>query len=209
MMENKQNMSNQNKTSQGTQQDALLDNDQLNEQLNEQLNDQESDNESLDSQQLGSEKLSNENVDAEVPHADTFNTESLGVKFDEITDVFNKLSKIAQEAGQWSESTIKLFFIEILRNVEAAKRFAVCQLLFIPLLILFIFSICICIGIIAYSFTSNLLIAVGMFLSAMGLVLVALAYWQKYLMRFFGFKATIAQLKEGADVISKAAKSFD
>lgn len=201
MMENKQNMSNQNKTSQGTQQDALLDNDQL--------NDQESDNESLDSQQLGSEKLSNENVDAEVPHADTFNTETLGVKFDEITDVFNKVSKIAQEAGQWSESTIKLFFIEILRNVEAAKRFAVCQLLFIPLLILFIFSICICIGIIAYSLTSNLLIAVGMFLSAMGLVLVALAYWQKYLMRFFGFKATIAQLKEGADVISKAAKSFD
>lgn len=201
MMENKQNMSNQNKTSQGSQQDALLDNDQL--------NDQESDNESLDSQQLGSEKLSNENVDAEVPHADTFNTETLGVKFDEITDVFNKVSKIAQEAGQWSESTIKLFFIEILRNVEAAKRFAVCQLLFIPLLILFIFSICICIGIIAYSLTSNLLIAVGMFLSAMGLVLVALAYWQKYLMRFFGFKATIAQLKEGADVISKAAKSFD
>ena len=200
-MENKQNMSNQNKTSQGTQQDALLNNKPLN---NEPL-----DNEQLNNEQLDSEKLSNESVDAEASHDGQLNAETLGIKIDEITDVFNKVSKIAQEAGQWSESTIKLFFIEILRNIEAAKRFAVCQLVFIPLLILFIFSLCICIGIIAYSLTYNVLIAVGLFLLAMGLVLLGLAYWQKHLMKFFGFKATIAQLKEGADVISKAAKSFD
>ncbi|MEL0661068.1 hypothetical protein V6255_18320, partial [Psychromonas arctica] len=77
--------------------------------LYDEFYDLESDNESFDSLEFGSDKLSNDNVDAEVPHADTFNTESLGVKFDEITDVFNKVSKIAQEAGQWSESTIKLF----------------------------------------------------------------------------------------------------
>ena len=200
-MENKQNMSNQNKTSQGTQQDALLNNKPLN---NEPL-----DNEQLNNEQLDSEKLSNESVDAEASHDGQLNAETLGIKIDEITDVFNKVSKIAQEAGQWSESTIKLFFIEILRNIEAAKRFAVCQLVFIPLLILFIFSLCICIGIVAYSLTYNVLIAVGLFLLAMGLVLLGLAYWQKHLMKFFGFKATIAQLKEGADVISKAAKSFD
>ena len=200
-MENKQNMSNQNKTSQGAQQDALLNNKPLD---NEQLN-----NEQLNNEQLDSEKLSNESVDVEASHDGQLNAETLGIKIDEITDVFNKASKIAQEAGQWSESTIKLFFIEILRNIEAAKRFAVCQLVFIPLLILFIFSLCICIGIVAYSLTYNVLIAVGLFLLAMGLVLLGLAYWQKHLMKFFGFKATIAQLKEGADVISKAAKSFD
>ena len=200
-MENKQNMSNQNKTSQGAQQDALLNNKPLD---NEQLN-----NEQLNNEQLDSEKLSNESVDVEASHDGQLNAETLGIKIDEITDVFNKVSKIAQEAGQWSESTIKLFFIEILRNIEAAKRFAVCQLVFIPLLILFIFSLCICIGIVAYSLTYNVLIAVGLFLLAMGLVLLGLAYWQKHLMKFFGFKATIAQLKEGADVISKAAKSFD
>ena len=170
-MENTPNMSNQDKTSQGTQKDPLLDNEELN---NEQLN-----------------------------------SDGIDVKIDDLKDVFNKVSNIAQEAGQWSESTIKLFFVEILRNVAAAQRFVVCQLLFIPLLILFIFSLCVSIGIVAYSLTYNLLIAVGFFLLAMSLVLLGLIYWQKYLTRFFGFKETIAQLKEGADVISKAAKSFD
>ena len=95
-MENTPNMSNQDKTSQGTQKDPLLDNEELN---NEQLN-----------------------------------SDGIDVKIDDLKDVFNKVSNIAQEAGQWSESTIKLFFVEILRNVAAAQRFVVCQLLFIPLL---------------------------------------------------------------------------
>lgn len=137
------------------------------------------------------------------------NTDEISVKIDEISDVFNKASKIAQEVGHWSESTVQLFFIEIQRNIEAAKRFVACQLLFIPLLILFIFSSCVSVGIVVYSITGNLLIGVGSFLLIMALVLIGLIYWQKYLIRFFGFKDTIAQLKEGADVISKATKSFD
>jgi len=137
------------------------------------------------------------------------NSEELNVKIDEIKDIFNKVSTVAQEVGSWSESTIQLFFTEVLRNVAAAKQFFVCQLLFIPLVVLFIFSLCVCVGIITYSLTASLLIAVGLFIFAMLLVLAGLIYWQKYLLRFFGFKDTVSQLKEGLDVIAKASKSFD
>ena len=140
------------------------------------------------------------------PHV---NSDEMNVNVEEIKDIFNKVSKLAQEVGQWSESTVQLFFMEVLRNVAAAKQCFVCQLLFIPLLVLFIFSLCVCTGIVLYSITLNILIGVGGFLIAMMLVLVGLLYWQKRLIRFFGFKETVSQLKEGIDVISKASKSFD
>ena len=140
------------------------------------------------------------------PHV---NSDEMNVNVEEIKDIFNKVSKLAQEVGQWSESTVQLFFMEVLRNVAAAKQFFVCQLLFIPLLVLFIFSLCVCTGIVLYSITLNILIGVGGFLIAMMLVLVGLLYWQKRLIRFFGYKETVSQLKEGIDVISKASKSFD
>lgn len=127
----------------------------------------------------------------------------------DIADIFNKISSMALEVGKWSESTVQLFFTEVLRNVAAAKQFLLCQLLFIPLLVLFIFSLCICVGIVSYSLTQSIYVGVGAFLLVMLLVLVGLSYWQKYLLRFFGFKDTISQLKEGVDVISKASKSFD
>jgi len=140
------------------------------------------------------------------PHV---NSDEVNVKVDEIKDIFNKISKLTQEVGQWSESTVQLFFIEILRNIVAAKKFFICQLLFIPLLVLFIFSLCVCTGIMIYSITHSIFIGLGIFLLAMMLVLVGLIYWQKRLIRFFGFKDTVSQLKEGIDVISKASKSFD
>jgi hypothetical protein len=145
------------------------------------------------------------------PHvnSDEVDVNSDDVNVEEIKDIFNKASKLAQEVGQWSESTVQLFFMEILRNVAAAKQFLVCQLLFIPLLVLFIFSLCVCSGIVIYSLTDSIFIGLGVFLLTMMLVLVGLLYWQKRLIRFFGFKDTVSQLKEGIDVISKASKSFD
>lgn len=137
------------------------------------------------------------------------NSDEVNANVDEITDIFNKVSKVAQDIGQWSESTVQLFFMEVSRNVVVAKKLLVCQLLFIPLLVLFIFSICVSVGIVSYSITHNMLIGVGLFLFTMSMVLVGLVYWQKYLMQFFGFKDTISQLKEGMDVISKASQSLD
>ncbi|QDE30065.1 MULTISPECIES: hypothetical protein [Shewanella] len=143
------------------------------------------------------------------PLLDPDNSEEETVNIDDITDILSKLSKVTQNVGEWSESTVQLFFIEVLRNVAAAKQFFVCQLLFIPLLVLFIFSLCVSVGIITYSLTQSLLSGVGIFLLVMSSVLAGLVYWQKYLLRFFGFKDTISQLKEGIDVLSKASQSFD
>lgn len=144
--------------------------------------------------------------------SDTESTESVldkqnvNVKIDEVIDVFNKLSALTEEVGQWSKSTIQLFFMEVLRNIASAKQLFFCQLLFIPLLILFIFSLCITVGVIAYTISLNILVGLLFFILAMSAVLGGLIFWQKYLIGFLGFKDTLEQLKEGADVISKATK---
>ncbi|WP_413479011.1 phage holin family protein [Vibrio hibernica] len=135
--------------------------------------------------------------------------EDITNKIDEIKSAFNQVSKVITEVGQWSESTAQLFYLEVQRNIAAAKQSIICQVLFIPLLILFIFSLCISIGVVAYVLTQNVLIGIGLFLFAMGLILAGLIYWQKRLIRSFGFNETISQLKEGVDVITKAAQSRD
>lgn len=141
--------------------------------------------------------------------AQALNTQQIQTKLDEMLSLFDQLSQTLKEIGGWSQSTLQLFLMEWLRNVAVAKRILLCQLLFIPLFIIFIFSLCVCIGIVAYSLTSHLLVGVGSFLIVFTAVLVSLIVWQKYLLRFVGFKETISQVKEGIDVISKAAKSVD
>jgi len=138
-----------------------------------------------------------------------FDTEQIEKKIDEVSSLFNKLSDTIDTLGKWSESTIQVFFMELLRSVNASKQFLLCQVLFIPLLILFFFSTCIAVGIVFYSLTGQVLIGVGTFLLSMIAILGALAYWQKRLMKMIGFTETIAQMKEGVDVVSKASKSLD
>jgi len=133
-------------------------------------------------------------------------TESINTKFQEVSDIFNKLSAITEEVGQWSKSTGQLFYMEVLRNIYTARQLFLCQLLFIPLLVLFVFSLCILVGVIAYTISLSILVGFICFLLTTFLVLIGLIFWQKHLMSFLGFKETIDQLKEGVDVISKASK---
>ena len=152
-----------------------------------------------------SEHNSKEDTQADNP----LNTSEFSAQIDEIKDVFNRVSVLSQEVSRWSESTLQLFLIEVQRNVVAAKHLLLCQLLFIPLLILFVFSVCVCAGGLAYYFTGNLLAAIGTFLITIIAVLGGLAYWQKCLLKHVGFNDTIAQLEEGVNVIYKAAQSGD
>jgi hypothetical protein len=153
------------------------------------------------------DKACDENKISEADSLDNLlDTQNLSVKIDEILDVFNKVSALTEELGQWSKSTVQLFFMEVLRNVNAAKQIFLCQLLFIPLLILFVFSLCVTAGVVAYTITLNILIGFAFFILAMSAVLGGLVFWQKHLMSFLGFNSTLEQLKEAADVISKATK---
>ena len=148
---------------------------------------------------------SNEDTQSDTP----FNSAEFSAQIDQLKAVFNRVSALSQEMGRWSESTLQLFLIEVQRNIVAAKQFIFCQLLFIPLLILFVFSVCVCAGGITYYFTDNLLAAIGIFLTTITSVLGGLAYWQKRLLKHFGFKDTIAQLEEGVNVIYQASQSRD
>ncbi|WP_027696658.1 hypothetical protein [Vibrio litoralis] len=137
------------------------------------------------------------------------NSQGITEKLDEIKTLLNQASSVIAEVGQWSESTAQLFYLEVQRNLAAAKQSIICQLLLIPLLIMFIFSACVCVGIASYALTQNLLIGIAAFLFSMGVILIGLIFWQKRLIRFFGFQETMSQLKEGIDVISKATQSRD
>lgn len=135
-----------------------------------------------------------------------FNSSEFNIKQEEYRNILNKVSIVAKEFSGWSESTAQLFFMETLRNFSASYKILFCQILFIPLLIIFILSLCVFFGIVGYSFYNNLIIASAIFLTSLFMVLVFLTYWQKRLSSFLGFSDTISQLKEGADAIIKAAK---
>ena len=135
-----------------------------------------------------------------------FNSSEFNIKQEEYRNILNKVSIVAKEFSGWSESTAQLFFMETLRNFSASYKILFCQILFIPLFIIFILSLCVFFGIVGYSFYNNLIIASAIFLTSLFMVLVFLTYWQKRLSSFLGFSDTISQLKEGADAIIKAAK---
>jgi hypothetical protein len=134
------------------------------------------------------------------------NSSEFNIKMDEFKYIFDKAFSLIKELGKWSESTAQLFFMEILRNFNVAYKILFCQILFIPLLVIFILSICIFLGIIGYSFYDNLIIASGIFLTSLFMVLAFLLYWQKKLSQFLGFEQTILQVKEGVDVIINTSK---
>jgi len=155
------------------------------------------------------EPLSNNNSNEDTQADSRLNASQFNEQLDEFKELFNRVSILSQEVGRWSESTLQLFFLEVQRNMAAAKQFFFCQVLFIPLLVLFVFSLCICAGGVGYYFSHDLLVGMSMFLITISLTLVGLAYWQKRLLKHLGFKDTIAQLEEGVDVIYKASQSKD
>lgn len=137
------------------------------------------------------------------------NSSEFKVKLDEFNDILSKLSKLIKEVGSWSESTAKLFLLELSRNFTVTYKILFCLILFIPLLIIFILSLCAFSAIVVYSFYSNIVIASGIFLTSLFIVLLLLAYWQKKLSVFLGFEETVSQIKEGLDVITNATKQGD
>ena len=136
----------------------------------------------------------------------SLNSSEFKVKFDEFNDIFSKLSQLMKQAGDWSESTAKLFLLELTRNFSVIYKLFFLQTLFIPLLIIFILSLCVFLAIVSYSFYNSIVLSSGTFIISLFCVLSLLAYWQKKLSVFLGFGETVAQVKEGLDVITKATK---
>ena len=129
--------------------------------------------------------------------------DDLNRSFEELGGLWQELLKLKVHSKQWSKSTLELFFLELSNSVAACKRLIACQVIFIGLFMMFLFSASVGVGVIIYSFTSNLVASYGGFILSLGLVLLSLVLFQKYVMQFIGFRHTKQQLQEGIDVFAK------
>ncbi|WP_025560462.1 phage holin family protein, partial [Vibrio parahaemolyticus] len=111
--------------------------------------------------------------------------------------ILSQIDDLSTSLRTWSGSTLDLFLLEMKVNVAAARQIVMFSIIFTLLSVLFIFSVCLVAGVVTYHFTAQLLLSVGVFIVSLGLALVGLAWWQKRLTHFLGFKNTTDQLQEG------------
>lgn len=121
--------------------------------------------------------------------------------------ILSQLDQLTQSLKAWSGSTLDLFLLEVKINASAARQILLCTIVFTLLSVLFVFSLCLASGVVAYQLTANVYVAVGVFIASLGLALLSLAWWQKRLVGFLGFKNTTEQLQEGWDALATKAQS--
>ncbi|WNJ95578.1 phage holin family protein [Vibrio ruber] len=123
-----------------------------------------------------------------------------------IQAILSQIEGLATSLKTWSNTTLDLFVLEVKTNIAAARQIVLCSIIFILLAVLFIFSLCLTAGIVTYYLTAHLLLSAGVFIVSLGLVLFGLAWWQKRLTTFLGFKNTTDQLQEGWYALSNQAQ---
>ncbi|GAJ72084.1 putative membrane protein [Vibrio sp. JCM 18904] len=126
-----------------------------------------------------------------------------------MSSILAQLDQLTKSLKAWSGSTLDLFLLEMKVNVSAVRQILLCTVVFTLLSVLFVFSLCLASGgVVAYQLTANVYVAVGVFITSLGLALFALAWWQKRLVGFLGFKNTTEQLQEGGwDALATKAQS--
>ncbi|WP_253652117.1 MULTISPECIES: hypothetical protein [unclassified Vibrio] len=124
-----------------------------------------------------------------------------------LSSILSQLDQLTQSLKAWSGSTLDLFLLEVKINASAARQILLCTIVFTLLSVLFVFSLCLASGVVAYQLTANVYVAVGVFIASLGLALLSLAWWQKRLVGFLGFKNTTEQLQEGWDALATKAQS--
>ncbi|CAM3058674.1 hypothetical protein QTO01_01445 [Vibrio mytili] len=124
-----------------------------------------------------------------------------------LNSIFSQLDTLTQSLKAWSGSTLELFLLEVKVNASAVQQLLLSAVIFTLLSVLFVFSLCLASGVVAYQLTLNVYIAVLVFITSLALALFALAWWQKRLVGFLGFKNTTEQLQEGWDALAKKAQS--
>ncbi|PFG45608.1 hypothetical protein ATG66_3904 [Vibrio sp. ES.051] len=124
-----------------------------------------------------------------------------------LNSILLQLEQLTKSLRAWSGSTLDLFLLELKVNSAAAQQILLCAVVFTLLSVLFVFSLCLASGVVAYQLTTNVYVAVGVFIASLGLALFALAWWQKRLVGFLGFKNTTEQLQEGWNALATKAQS--
>lgn len=128
-------------------------------------------------------------------------------------EIWDDLAGIAAESERlsvlirsWLLSSAKLFRIESQLSARALGSALLCSILFVLLLVLFIFSLSVSVGIIIYWWTSQLPLAVLTALCSLGMSLILLIWRQNQLLRLVGYTHTKQQIKEGWDALTQAVE---
>jgi uncharacterized membrane protein YqjE len=124
----------------------------------------------------------------------------------EVNELISEVFKLQSQMQQWSKSTFELFVLELVNSIAALKRIFVCHILFVFLLILFVVSLCIGVGVITYHFTASVVVSYFAFVLTLAIGLISNVLWRKRLNKFVGFSNTFGQIKEGANVFTQQTK---
>lgn len=120
--------------------------------------------------------------------------------------MFAQLDELSSSLRAWSGATLTLFLLELKLNAAAARQIVLCSIIFTLLSVLFVFSVCLAAGVVAYHITSHLVLSVGVFIVALALALAGIAWWQKRLSHFMGFNHTNDQLQEAWHAFTEKAQ---
>lgn len=127
----------------------------------------------------------------------------------DLHSLWQQLNLCQQRFLAWADSTTELFSLELKTSLAAIRQMIVLQLLLICLAVFFVLSLCAGVGLVVYHFTLSLLAGYAGFVVALGVVLAGLIWQQARLASLVGFRHTVAQVKEGWDVVSKQTPSGD
>lgn len=127
----------------------------------------------------------------------------------DLHSLWQQLNLCQQRFLAWADSTTELFSLELKTSLAAIRQMIVLQLLLICLAVFFVLSLCGGVGLVVYHFTLSLLAGYAGFVVALGAVLAGLIWQQARLASLVGFRNTVAQVKEGWDVVSKQTQSGD
>ncbi|MDF5099218.1 hypothetical protein P3608_24985, partial [Vibrio parahaemolyticus] len=81
-----------------------------------------------------------------------------------LSSILSQLDQLTQSLKAWSGSTLDLFLLEVKINASAARQILLCTIVFTLLSVLFVFSLCLASGVVAYQLTANVYVAVGVFI---------------------------------------------
>ena len=145
----------------------------------------------------GGQSTKEHNEEAGAHHSESNAEQSIK----ELKSLWNQLLLLKDPVKQWSQASIDLFFIELRTSLSTLKQSLLLNILFVVLSVFFLLSLCAGLGFLTYHYTHVILLSYMGFVASLGLVLVLLLCWQRYLRKLIGFRHTIEQVKEGLDVI--------
>lgn len=126
----------------------------------------------------------------------------------EIQDVSQTMSRIsnhvedaASSVADWGQQTFSLLMLEAKLNLKASKQLFVLGLFLFCITVLFVFSLCVSIGLSIYFWLGNPYFGLFSFLLSLGICIGLMLWRQQTLISYLGFSQTKQQLEEAWDVI--------